>query len=182
MHEGEPMSETPRTSAAELDLIRNQPGLDALRVMAAFDFARTLERELAEKEREVEMAKCAFVRIRALVGKDESCGLPAEACVETEIKQLRAEVDRWKVLNQWGGTPEIVNDFIKGQQERIHATQDLERDIDRLKKEHFESLARAVGEHGLTAEKYGLLQVENARLRKELDDCGKNNKETKEQT
>jgi hypothetical protein len=42
------MSDTPRTDAAELDLIRTQPGLDEKRVMAAFDFARELERENAQ--------------------------------------------------------------------------------------------------------------------------------------
>ena len=38
-------SKTPRTDAAELDLISNQSGMDEKRVMSAFDFARTLELE-----------------------------------------------------------------------------------------------------------------------------------------
>jgi len=34
------------------------------------------------------------------------------------------------VLNLWGGTPEIIHEFIKGQQNRIHHCQDLEAELD----------------------------------------------------
>ena len=37
-----------------------------------------------------------------------------------------AALAEWSVLNLWGGTPEIIHEFIKGQQTRIHHCQDLE--------------------------------------------------------
>jgi len=42
------------------------------------------------------------------------------------------ELSEWKTLSGWGGTPEIINDFIKGQQSRIHVTQEAEEQRDRL--------------------------------------------------
>jgi hypothetical protein len=42
------------------------------------------------------------------------------------------ELNEWKTLNGWGGTPEIINDFIKGQQSRIYAAQEAEQQRDRL--------------------------------------------------
>jgi hypothetical protein len=42
------------------------------------------------------------------------------------------ELSEWKTLSGWGGTPEIINDFIKGQQSRIYAAQDAEEQRDRL--------------------------------------------------
>ncbi len=36
-----------------------------------------------------------------------------------------AALAEWSVLNLWGGTPEIIHEFIKGQQNRIHHCQDL---------------------------------------------------------
>jgi len=40
------------------------------------------------------------------------------------------ELNEWRTLNGWGGTPEIINDFIKGQQSRIHAVQEAEAERD----------------------------------------------------
>jgi len=42
------------------------------------------------------------------------------------------ELNEWRTLNGWGGTPEIINDFIKGQQSRIYAAQEAEEQRDRL--------------------------------------------------
>lgn len=42
------------------------------------------------------------------------------------------ELGEWKTLKGWGGTPEIINDFIKGQQSRIYAAQEAEEQRDRL--------------------------------------------------
>ena len=33
------------------------------------------------------------------------------------------------MLNLWGGTPEIIHEFIKGQQTRIHHCQDIEAEL-----------------------------------------------------
>jgi hypothetical protein len=49
--------------------------------------------------------------------------------LERELTAARAEITEWRILNGWGGTPEIINDFIKGQQTRIHHAQDLETEL-----------------------------------------------------
>jgi hypothetical protein len=41
-------------------------------------------------------------------------------------ERFEAALAEWSVLNLWGGTPEIIHEFIKGQQNRIHHCQDLE--------------------------------------------------------
>lgn len=58
--------------------------------------------------------------------------------IDAAIEELE-ELNEWKTLKSWGGTPEIINDFIKGQQSRINYSQDLEsilsetvRRVDRL--------------------------------------------------
>jgi hypothetical protein len=48
---------------------------------------------------------------------------------DSELTSARAEITEWRILNGWGGTPEIINDFIKGQQTRIHHAQDLETEL-----------------------------------------------------
>lgn len=54
----------------------------------------------------------------------------AEAMLQRD--DARGELAEWKTLQSWGGTPEIINDFIKGQQTRIHAAQHAEDQRDRL--------------------------------------------------
>jgi uncharacterized protein (DUF3084 family) len=62
--------------------------------------------------------------------------------LERELDEAREELSEWRILNGWGGTPEIIHDFIKGQQTRIHHAQDLEAELaavteqrDRLERE-----------------------------------------------
>ena len=52
----------------------------------------------------------------------------AESAAGWQARAERAEaaLAKWSVLNLWGGTPEIIHEFIKGQQNRIHHCQDLE--------------------------------------------------------
>jgi hypothetical protein len=52
--------------------------------------------------------------------------------LQAELTAARAEIAEWRILNGWGGTPEIINDFIKGQQTRIHLAQNLEEELDRV--------------------------------------------------
>ena len=47
-------------------------------------------------------------------------------CTSTRAEKAEAALAEWSVLNLWGGTPEIIHEFIKGQQNRIHHCQDLE--------------------------------------------------------
>jgi phosphoribosylpyrophosphate synthetase len=49
-----------------------------------------------------------------------------------ELAEAREELIEWRTLRSWGGTPQIVDDFIKGQQTRIHAAQDAEKQRDTL--------------------------------------------------
>jgi hypothetical protein len=57
--------------------------------------------------------------------------VPALICrrIERERDEAREELSEWRILNGWGGTPEIIHDFIKGQQTRIHHAQDLEAEL-----------------------------------------------------
>jgi len=55
--------------------------------------------------------------------------------LESELNAARAEITEWRILNGWGGTPEIINDFIKGQQTRIHHAQDLETELTAVREE-----------------------------------------------
>ena len=49
--------------------------------------------------------------------------------MEAELTAAREELADWRILNGWGGTPEIINDFIKGQQTRIHHAQNIEEEL-----------------------------------------------------
>ena len=51
--------------------------------------------------------------------------------IDAAIEELE-ELNEWKTLKSWGGTPEIINDFIKGQQSRIYAAQEAEEQRDML--------------------------------------------------
>jgi chromosome segregation ATPase len=44
-------------------------------------------------------------------------------------EKAEAALADWSVLKGWGGTPEIIHEFIKGQQTRIHHCQDLEAEL-----------------------------------------------------
>ena len=67
--------------------------------------------------------------------------------IDTAIESME-ELSEWKTLSGWGGTPEIINDFIKGQQSRIYAAQEAEEQRDRLA----EALERVLEYQGRFAE------------------------------
>jgi chromosome segregation ATPase len=48
---------------------------------------------------------------------------------KARAEKAEAELADWCVLKGWGGEPEIVHKFIKGQQTRIHHCQDLEAEL-----------------------------------------------------
>jgi DNA repair exonuclease SbcCD ATPase subunit len=52
--------------------------------------------------------------------------------MQARAEKAEAELADWSVLHLWGGTPEIVHEFIKGQQTRIHHCQDLEAELTAL--------------------------------------------------
>ena len=49
--------------------------------------------------------------------------------LERELTAAREELAEWSILKGWGVTPEIINDFIKGQQTRIHHAQNIEEEL-----------------------------------------------------
>ena len=65
------------------------------------------------------------------------------AKMEARAERAEAALAEWSVLNLWGGTPEIIHEFIKGQQNRIHHCQDLETELARLRADLAASHARA---------------------------------------
>jgi hypothetical protein len=69
-------------------------------------------------------------RIRYLEGAtNHATGTPLSQAI-ARAEKAEAELADWSVLNLWGGTPEIIHEFIKGQQTRIHHCQDLEAELD----------------------------------------------------
>jgi hypothetical protein len=115
------MSDTPRTDYYTKRL-RNLCDDEFVPI----EFARNLERDLTAvtKERDTALFDLEFRR-------------DLFKLQEQQLNDVRAERDRlaeklseWKMLAGWGGTPEIINDFIKGQQSRIHAAQEAEEQRD----------------------------------------------------
>lgn len=49
---------------------------------------------------------------------------------KARAEKAEAELADWSVLKGWGGTPEIIHEFIKGQQHRIHYCQNIEAELD----------------------------------------------------
>jgi hypothetical protein len=62
--------------------------------------------------------------------------------IDAAIKAME-QLNEWRTLMSWGGTPEIINDFIKGQQSRIYAAQKAEEQRDRLAEE-LDGLKRSI--------------------------------------
>ena len=95
--------------------------------ISAFDLDR-LERELTAVTEQ---------RDRLERERDEWANKWAElsrSCVKDTV-HWEEKLNEWRTLTSWGGTPEIINDFIKGQQSRICAAQEVEEQRDRLAEE-----------------------------------------------
>ena len=97
-------------------------------------------------------AKIAFT---SLFAHDDAYWIPYVVGVklERELTAAQEELAEWSILKGWGGTPEIINDFIKGQQTRIHYAQNIEEELtavteqrDRLA-EAFRKIKKAGGTH-----------------------------------
>jgi predicted nuclease with TOPRIM domain len=63
--------------------------------------------------------------------------------IVNRAEKAEAELADWSVLNLWGGTPEIIHEFVKGQQTRIHRCQDLEAELTALAAERDQIRAEA---------------------------------------
>ena len=133
-----PPTATPRTDDEETPLITNHR-VSAETYKRMVDLARELETELAEAKAEAahymsvaQKATDDLTRLRAeLKELSQAYELNRVSIDELDADRARAEraeaaLAKWSVLNLWGGTPEIIHEFIKGQQNRIHHCQDLE--------------------------------------------------------
>ena len=49
--------------------------------------------------------------------------------LERKLNEAREQLAEWSILTAWGGTPEIIHEFIKGQQSRINHAQDVEEEL-----------------------------------------------------
>ena len=116
-------------------------------VVVLADFARTLETELAAAKAECERLKFAteghllktiqqqaeLAQLRAeverLCNQRDNLLKPMREQAIARAERAEAALAEWSVLNLWGGTPEIIHEFIKGQQNRIHHCQDLEAEL-----------------------------------------------------
>ena len=83
--------------------------------------ARAERAEAALAEAKVERETVAEASLRSLEAYIDKLKQFAERADAAE-----AALAEWSVLDLWGGTPEIIHEFIKGQQNRIHHCQDLE--------------------------------------------------------
>ena len=106
----------------------------------AWDFARTLETELAAAKAEcnrlyessptaLDALTAELTRLRAQndqFSDNLSAVGKAYNAEKDRAEKAEAALAEWSVLNLWGGTPEIIHEFIQGQQNRIHHCQDLE--------------------------------------------------------
>ena len=88
-------------------------------VTAAADAARAIVAKVMEDRAKLE---------RELVAEQEK----AERYRLVTLKQ-DAELADWRYLEIWGGTPEVIHEFIRGQQNRIHHCQDLETELAALR-------------------------------------------------
>jgi hypothetical protein len=61
------------------------------------------------------------------------------ARLERERDEARDDLRQWQTLCLWGGTPEHVHDFIRGQQARIHEAQRIEKTCEQLERERDEA-------------------------------------------
>jgi len=102
--------------------------------------ARATDQLRAEVERlKSDGAASAFSNMACRASRAETernnlrADLDAIKAILTEEKaraeRAEAELKEWSLLNLWGGTPEIVHAFVKGQQARIHAAQDVEAEL-----------------------------------------------------
>jgi chromosome segregation ATPase len=103
--------------------------------------ARAEKAEAALAEAKLERETIAQSSLRSLEAYIDKIKQFAERAERAE-----AEIAEWSVLNLWGGTPEIVHEFIKGQQNRIHHCQDLEAELitERARLDWLESNPEAV--------------------------------------
>lgn len=91
-----------------------------------------LKRELAEVK--AQLANIEHLFYGGEITSHAFEGLPER--LMNSMCEFKKELREWQTLRSWGYTPKIVDEFIKGQQCRIHAVQDVEKERDQLKAEN----------------------------------------------
>ena len=110
---------TPETDAAQHEgLLRGNPMPTQV---VHFLFARKLEQERDEAREDLDFRRGLY------------------KVQEEHLENARKELREWQTLCLWGGTPEHIHDFIKGQQTRIHEAQDIEKTCENLEQERDEA-------------------------------------------
>jgi FtsZ-binding cell division protein ZapB len=143
-----------RTLERELtETERQRFGADAdrRRLRAEVERWKTVAAQMtAEREHNANEAS----RLRAENERLKTCGIVEIAASNSSVldyckhwearaEKAEAELADWSVLNLWGGTPEIIHEFVKGQQTRIHRCQDLEAELTALAAERDQIRAEA---------------------------------------
>lgn len=125
---------TPEAVRAAIDRMRNSDCSEILTdsVILAAEVER-LQKESAANRALVERV----AKLEAELSVSDSFNRVSSKEKEFLVYQLSAaneELQRWRSLQLWGATPEVVEQFIKGQQERIYACQELECELTALQK------------------------------------------------
>jgi hypothetical protein len=101
----------------------------------AYDGASASQRMAIARAKKAEAA-LAFIAENGGTTHETECGTIScngSWCAEqARAETAEAALADWSVLNLWGGTPEIIHEFVKGQQTRIHHCQDLEAELTAL--------------------------------------------------
>lgn len=86
-----------------------------------------------------------------LEGHESFCVEDVRNAAKALAETAEAELKEWRMLRAWGGTPEIVEQWIKGQQVRIHHAQGVEEELAKAEacvkelEEHLKGTMRAGG-------------------------------------
>jgi len=75
--------------------------------------------------------RCPYVNAEVATQLERELSLSQEETSEVIkfSRQVELELRDWQRLQLWGGTPAVVEAFIKGQQNRIHTCQELEQEL-----------------------------------------------------
>ena len=88
------------------------------------EVARKLERERDEANEELHKQ---LVQFDQLFDEAEK--------IRIERDEAREALREWQTLRLWGAEPQHIHDFIKGQQTRIHESQEIEKTCEQLERE-----------------------------------------------
>jgi hypothetical protein len=130
-------TDTPETDKLEFEVINDYE--HGIKVVSS-KVSRKLERDLAETRAELAGIEDKMrVELRGhpdselwggagLIAATMRC-VDALGVVTDQLAEAREKLSAWRILNGWGGTPEIIHDFIQGQQTRIHYAQKIEDEL-----------------------------------------------------